>query len=66
MTTFKAIFGINAFESWGGLDADRHSGEPESLARGLSRLHKSLVGNAKKARGRAAVHYDKTPQETQY
>ncbi len=28
MTPFKAMIGIDAFESWGELDVDRHAGEP--------------------------------------
>ncbi len=66
MTPFKAMFGTDAFEAWGELDAERHAGEPGCLAKGLSRLHKVLVGNARKARGRAASHYDKALQETKY
>ncbi len=66
MTPFKAMFAIVAFESRGELDVYRHAGEPDSLAKGLSRLHKVLVANERRARERAASHYNKALQETKY
>lgn len=47
MTPFKAMFGVNAFDTWGELDLNlgRNKEEPGILADSLALLHCNLVGN---------------------